>query len=155
MTEPLEPVRRKPSNPRRDRDLAHLARLMAGQGLEEVEGLRQQPPPPALLQGVSQFNDGSFFDAHVTWEPLWRKAWYPGKLFYQGLIKAAVGQAHMKRGNPTGATSQSHDAMLLLQPFAPMCLAIDVGQLISGLEHFVGTLEVGADPPTLNVIVSQ
>ena len=128
---------------------------MAGQGLEEVEALRQQPPPPALLEGVKQFNDGSFFDAHDTWEPLWRKSWYPAKLFYQGLIKAAVGQEHLKRSNRAGAFSQSRDALLLLQPFTPMCMGIDLVQLISEIEGFLAALKDSEPgPPVLRIEVS-
>ena len=145
---------RRPSNPRRDRDLAFLRRLQAGEGLNEVERLRHQRPPDALLEGTRQFNDGRFFDAHETLERVWRRSWYPERFFHQGLIKVAVGQEHLKRGNPAGAMSQSLDGQSLLQPFAPTVFTIDVALLLSGLEDFIKALrdgDAGAPPPRIAV----
>ena len=147
---------RRPSNPRRDRDLAFLRRLQAGEGLNEVERLRHQRPPDALLEGARQFNDGRFFDAHETLERVWRKSWYPERLFHQGLIKVAVGQEHLKRGNSAGAMSQSLDGQSLLQPFAPTVFTIDVALLLSGLKDFIRALRDGdTGAPPLRIAVGE
>ena len=42
------------------------------------------------LQGIAYFNACEFFEAHEVWEDLWKS--YSGdlRLFYKGLIQAAV-----------------------------------------------------------------
>ena len=58
---------------------------------------------PLYLQGVAYFNACEFFEAHEVWEDLWKN--YSGdlRLFYKGLIQAAVALHHFGNGNIRGA----------------------------------------------------
>ena len=49
---------------------------------------------PLYLRGIAYFNACEFFEAHETWEELWKD--YSGELreFYKGLIQAAVALHH-------------------------------------------------------------
>ncbi|MEK9139339.1 MAG: DUF309 domain-containing protein [Bacteroidota bacterium] len=49
-------------------------------------------------RGVEEFNSQRFFEAHDTWEELWRETTGPQRLFYQGLIQTAVGFYHIREG---------------------------------------------------------
>ncbi len=61
-----------------------------------------------LLQaGIIFFNAGRYFEAHEAWEDLWRATRGPLRLFYQGLVQAAVGMHHLGRGNLNGAQAQT------------------------------------------------
>src|SRR3989304_1334200 len=59
-----------------------------------------------LEEGIRSFNAGHYFEAHERWEDLWRQTHGPLRLFYQGLIQAAVGLHHLNRGNRHGAPAQ-------------------------------------------------
>ncbi len=57
------------------------------------------------LRAVDYFNGGEFFEAHETWEDLWRAGAGPEKRFLQGLIQIAVALHHHSTGNLRGALS--------------------------------------------------
>src|SRR5438552_2172913 len=42
-----------------------------------------------LVDGINFFNTGRYFQAHESWEDLWRETKGPLRLFYQGLVQAA------------------------------------------------------------------
>ena len=54
---------------------------------------------------VELFNEGNFFEAHETWEDIWRVSREPEKKFLQGLIQIAVALHHHSTGNIAGARS--------------------------------------------------
>ena len=58
---------------------------------------------PLYLKGIAYFNACEFFEAHEVWEDLWKS--YSGelRLFYKGLIQAAVALHHFGNGNIRGA----------------------------------------------------
>jgi predicted metal-dependent hydrolase len=62
--------------------------------------------PDLLREGIILFNSGRYFEAHEVWEDLWRETRGPLRLFYQGLVHAAVGLHHLGRGNLNGARAQ-------------------------------------------------
>ena len=78
---------------------------------------------------VAQFNQGDFWTCHETLEQIWLPEPYPLRLFYHGLIKAAVGLLHMERRNRRGAALKLHDAAYTLGPFLPQFMGIDVERL--------------------------
>jgi uncharacterized protein len=57
------------------------------------------------LRAVEHFNRADFFEAHETWEDIWRPATGPEKQLLQGLIQIAVALHHHSTGNPRGAQS--------------------------------------------------
>ena len=60
--------------------------------------------PDSLKQGVVYFNKGRYFDAHESWEDLWRESTGAPRLYYQGLVQVAVGLHHLSTGNISGGT---------------------------------------------------
>src|SRR5215472_3994734 len=55
--------------------------------------------------GLELFNSGRYFDAHETWEDLWRETQGPEKLLVQALVQSAVALHHASTGNYVGARS--------------------------------------------------
>lgn len=47
-----------------------------------------------LRQGVERFNRGELFDAHESWEVVWRSTTPEPRDLWQGLIQVAVGLYH-------------------------------------------------------------
>ena len=85
--------------------------------------------PPALRQGIDEFNRAYFFEAHETLEDLWRETSGPLRLFYQGLIQLAVGLYHLSNGNRRGALNLLSKGLDKLSAYQPVCQDVDVEAL--------------------------
>ena len=59
---------------------------------------------------------------------------YPLRLFYHGLIKAAVGLLHLERHNRLGANIKLKDAERTLTPFIPGMMGIDIAKLLADIK---------------------
>ena len=81
-------------------------------------------------RGVAEFNGQFFFEAHDTWEELWRETTGPHRLFYQGLIQTAVGFYHLSNGNFKGACSQLEKALSKLGEYLPQYGGIETHSLL-------------------------
>jgi predicted metal-dependent hydrolase len=107
-----------------------------------------RPSPPALLKGIEQFNDREYFECHETLEALWNieraqaaqasKAIDQGTSgilycdnLYKGILQVGVGCYHLLRHNYHGATIKLQSGADYLEPFAPRCMGVEVGQLIA------------------------
>ena len=106
----------------------------------EQEGRRALPRripirPPALGLAVTQFNQGQYWQCHETLEELWMSEEYPLRLFYHGLIKAAVGLLHLQRHNLVGAGKKLKDAERTLAPFIPDMMGIDIAKLLADIKQ--------------------
>ena len=55
-----------------------------------------------LRKGIFFFNRKCFFEAHESWEDLWRDSEGELRLYYQGLVQVAVGLHHLTKGNLPG-----------------------------------------------------
>ena len=108
-----------------------------------VSPFLQEPivPPTALQTAVEQFNEGQYWRCHETLEEIWLVEGYPIRLFYQALLKAAVGLLHMERRNRKGSLSKLIDAREGLAPFAPSFMGIDTASLLSEVVVRIGLLE--------------
>jgi hypothetical protein len=73
-----------------------------------------------LRKGIEEFNSQYYFEAHDTWEELWREASGPERLFLQGLIQVAVGMYHREHGNLRGAEGQLSKALSKLALYLPV-----------------------------------
>ena len=82
------------------------------------------------MEGIELFNTKQFFRCHEVVEALWKEERGHLRQFYQGLIQLAVGFYHLTRQNPAGASTLLQEGQEKLEPFAPHCLGIDVGELI-------------------------
>ncbi|HEY4232722.1 MAG TPA: DUF309 domain-containing protein [Lacipirellulaceae bacterium] len=86
---------------------------------------------PLYLQGIAYFNACEFFEAHETWEDLWKS--YSGelRLFYKGLIQSAVALHHFGNGNIRGARKVYFTSRNYLEQYRPFCVGLDLEKFLS------------------------
>jgi uncharacterized protein len=90
----------------------------------------QEPPPPALIAGIAQFNRGEFFEQHETLELLWRAERRTVRRLYQGILQIGVAFFHLRRLNHHGTVYMLTRGAAYLAPFAPQCQHVDVQALL-------------------------
>src|SRR5438552_3190769 len=95
------------------------------------------PMTHLLAEGINFFNAGRYFEAHERWEDLWRSTEGPLRLFYQGLIQAAVGLHHLSRGNLNGARAQITKSVAKLEEYPASFCQIDNEKLVSDLRQIL------------------
>jgi uncharacterized protein len=85
---------------------------------------------PLYLRGIAYFNACEFFEAHEVWEELWKN--YSGhlRLFYKGLIQAAVALHHFGNGNIRGARKVYGTSRNYLEQYGPSCAGLDVNKFL-------------------------
>jgi predicted metal-dependent hydrolase len=95
------------------------------------------------------FNNGQFFECHEAWEEIWKRSDGDEKLFYQGIIQAAVAILHAQRGNPDGARSLLEKSLTKLNAMPAEHMGIALGELRDGVTKFVeiALRTDGAPPP--------
>ena len=86
---------------------------------------------PLYLQGIAYFNACEFFEAHEVWEDLWKNYSGPLRLFYKGLIQAAVALHHFGNGNIRGARKVYGSSRGYLAEYQPVCEGLDLGKFLS------------------------
>jgi predicted metal-dependent hydrolase len=86
-----------------------------------------------LSQGIDFFNAGRYFEAHESWEDLWRHTRGPLRLFYQGLVQAAVGLHHLSRGNMNGGRAQLTKSLAKLSEYPDNFCGMDNRKLVNDL----------------------
>ena len=105
--------------------------------------------PNLFDKGLLFFNSGDYYQAHEIWEDLWRITEGPDRVFYQGLIQAAVGLYHFQRGNEKGARGQISKSIRHLTNFTINPQFVDTPALIQQL------LEIGSGAPHLPVRIAR
>jgi CheY-like chemotaxis protein len=91
----------------------------------------RETPSSDLLRGIQEFNRGEYFECHETLEAAWRQEERSIRLLYQGILQVGVALYHIRRGNWPGAMKVLARATPKLAHFAPDCMDIDVGQLLT------------------------
>ena len=109
-----------------------------------------QSHPDFFQQGIDLFNEGRFFECHEAWEEIWKRSDGEAKLFYQGLIQAAVAILHAQRGNLEGARSLYEKASAKLAPIPPEHMGLAIGELRIELNRFIEIAIRAADNPLPN-----
>jgi uncharacterized protein len=109
---------------------------MTAKGIEEL-----------FQQGIDLFNEGRFFECHEAWEQAWLRSGGGEKLFYQGMIQAAVGILHAQRGNLAGSRTLWDKARDKLVPLPADYKAIALDELRWRLEVFFDQVLSGATEP--------
>lgn len=105
-----------------------------------------EPPPPLLLEGISQFNHGEFFRQHETLEDLWRIETREVRRLYQGILQIGVAMHHISRCNHHGAVYMLTRGPSYLRPFCPVCQTVDVAHLLAQATHIlVEVKRLGSD----------
>ena len=103
-------------------------------------------PPAKLGQAIREFNRAQYWRCHETLEELWLLEGYPLRLFYHGLIKAAVGLLHLERHNLHGGTAKLCDAQYALTPFSPRFMGVEIGNLLSDISKRLVYCQDGGGP---------
>src|SRR5215475_10312986 len=98
--------------------------------------------PDLLAEGINFFNAGRYFEAHERWEDLWRETRGPLRLFYQGLVQAAVGLHHFSRGNLNGGRAQLSKSLAKLSEYPAHFCQIDNGKLVEELRQVLERGEI-------------
>jgi predicted metal-dependent hydrolase len=98
-------------------------------------------------EGIDLFNEGKFFECHEAWEEVWKRSDGEEKLFYQGIIQAAVAILHAQRGNLTGAASLYSKASAKLDHLPPEHMELALGELRGALKEFFAIALNGAPLP--------
>jgi predicted metal-dependent hydrolase len=97
---------------------------------------------PRYLQGIDHFNRQEFFEAHDIWEELWREMkGDDSRVFYQGLIQAAVALHHYRNGNFDGAWRMWGFSVERLEGFRPRHEGLDVDNFVAGMRRALGGLQ--------------
>lgn len=86
---------------------------------------------PQYLQGIAYFNACEFFEAHEVWEDLWKSYGGELRLFYKGLIQAAVALHHFGNGNIRGARKVYRSSRGYLERYRPTCLGLNVEKFLA------------------------
>ena len=98
-------------------------------------------------KGIDLFNEGRFFECHEAWEEVWKGAEGELKLFYQGLIQAAVAILHAQRGNLEGAQSLYEKASVKLEAIPREHMGLAIAELHDALAEFIeAALNSGGGP---------
>ena len=97
--------------------------------------------PPELKLAITQFNQRQYWQCHETLEEIWMLEEYPLRLFYHGLIKAAVGLLHLERKNRRGASTKLKDAERTLAPFMPEMMGVDIGKLVADIKQRLSLMD--------------
>jgi len=86
---------------------------------------------PLYLQGIAYFNACEFFEAHEVWEDLWKSYTGELRLFYKGLIQAAVALHHFGNGNIRGARKVYRSSRGYLIQYGPTCVGMDLEKFLA------------------------
>ena len=114
--------------------------------------------PKQYLEGVELFNDREFFACHDVLEELWTDCLGSERMFYQGLIHAAVSLFHFEEGNLGGARKMHDSTRRYLEPYAPEFMGLDLQSFLRDYQTcfqplldagFVWPKGVALDPETL------
>jgi predicted metal-dependent hydrolase len=109
---------------------------------------------PRLVKGVLEFNQGLYFEAHESWEEIWREENGEERLFYQGLIQIAAGYLKWEQGVLTGSVKLWRSGLEKLQPFRPLYLGIDLDSFLQTVGGHLKLVEAALrqktdEPPAL------
>lgn len=91
-------------------------------------------------EGIELFNDSEWFEAHETWEDIWREASGVRKSFYQGLIQSAVTLEHVRRGNPRGVRSVWQTCVPKFDGLTDVYMGVDIRRLLGELESSIRSI---------------
>jgi MFS family permease len=104
-----------------------------------------------LEEGIAHFNAGRFFDAHESWEEIWRSTTPEPKELWRGLIQVAVGlHHHLVRGNPAPARRVLARGLRRLEAFPQGAEGLDLDALRAAARAWEDWLaRPEGDPPPL------
>lgn len=117
----------------------------------------------AYLEGIRQFNDGGYFEAHDTWEEIWHQT--PDRRreqFYRAIIQGAVTLELLRRGRAVGVRQVFVSCMELFKGLPEVFMGVNIPAYIASLRHAVqptldnlDTRHIQIDPTRLFTITLQ
>ncbi len=140
------PPQKQPKGQRRILDARWIEHLSAGG--DPGDG-RQLTDLVSFHSGISEFNQGKFFDAHESFERAWHAVRYPDRLLSLALSKLGAALTHAQRGNLSVARKIVHDTQLCLVPLPAVYAGIDVAEL---REHIRAWL---ASPQLYGIVIHR
>ena len=102
-----------------------------------------------FCEGVREFNEGGYFEAHDIWEEFWQDLRGPDRPYLQGLIHLAVGTYHHEMGNIAGANSQWGKARDKLTRFPDGHWGVTTREWTDWIEHRLANETDRAHPDRL------
>ena len=100
---------------------------------------------PLYLRGIAHFNAREFFEAHEAWEDLWRAYRGELRLFYKGLIQAAVALHHFGNGNLRGARKVYLSSRGYLSEYLPGRCGLDLVKFLGELDSCFAEVAASQD----------
>jgi hypothetical protein len=91
-------------------------------------------PPPLLLEGISLFNRGKYFECHEVIEQAWNEEKTPVRVMFQGILQIGVACHHIQSKNWRGAMKLLERGTPKTRRFAPRCMGIDIAKLLADAE---------------------
>jgi predicted metal-dependent hydrolase len=91
----------------------------------------KESPPPNLLKGIEEFNQGDFFECHETLEELWLAEAGPIRELYQGILQIGVAFHHLRAGRFRPVVVLLKRGKRYLRSFAPTCMAVNLEALLA------------------------
>ena len=88
-------------------------------------------PPALLLEGVTLFNQGEYFECHEVIEAAWNAESSPVRVMYQGILQIGVACYHIQNRNWRGAMKLLERGLPKTQRFAPNCMGLDLARLVA------------------------
>jgi len=127
-------------------------RALQARGSRYHLAMRGHEAHDSWAEGIELFNTGRFFDCHEVWEEVWKRSSGAEKLFYQGMIQAAVAILHAQRGNPRGARSTWGKARAKLEPLPAEHMGIALADLRDAVDAFVNAANEGGSAPLPTIL---
>lgn len=107
------------------------------------------PDDARIDAGIDLFNRQEFFPCHDVFEDLWSEIVGPDRIFFQGLIHAAVCLYHFEGDNLTGARKMYSSFRSYISEFEPVFVGIEAARLALDMEFcFQELLAVHSGYPT-------
>jgi uncharacterized protein len=108
---------------------------MSGPDYERLDRLEERR---LYLHGIEQFNAGHFFEAHDTWEEVWRLTLDKRReQFYRALIQSAVTLELLRRGRAVGVRQVFVMFQELFQPLPPVFMGLDIPAHIENVRRAI------------------
>ena len=84
----------------------------------------------SLLNGIREFNNEAFFEAHDILEDVWMDIRGKSRLFFQGLIQLSIGYYHLTCENYTGADHLLTRGVSKLESYEPAMWGVQIQPLL-------------------------
>jgi predicted metal-dependent hydrolase len=106
-----------------------------------VSGSCLEAPPAGLRKSIEEFNQNEFFECHETLEALWMADRRSIRRLYQGILQIGVAFHHLRAGRHRPVVTLLRRGSKYLEPFAPLCMGVDIANLLHGTARCLAELE--------------